>query len=205
MRAPKPAWPNRPIKLIVPFAPGGSNDIIARVLAEKLARRLGQPVVVDNKGGAGGTIGTDAVAKSPPDGYTLLFASTSIITNAATGKKLPYDPVKDLQPIGEVAAAPFVIVVSNELKVTTLREFIGLARAKPKTINYGSAGTGGMNHLTTELFASTAKIELVHVPYKGIAPAFTDLIGGNLQMLRAHCFLCHAVYSLGKDARPCCH
>ena len=176
-------WPNRPIKLIVPFAPGGSNDIIGRMLAEKLAARLGQPVVVENKGGAGGTIGTDAVAKAAPDGYTLLFASTSIITNAAAGKNLPYDPVKDLQPIGEVGAAPFVIVVSNDLKVTTLREFIALARAKPKSINYGSAGTGGMNHLTTELFASTAKIELVHVPYKGIAHALTDLIGGNLQMI----------------------
>ena len=177
------AWPNRPIKMIVPFAPGGSNDIVARVLAQKLATRLGQPVIVENKGGAGGTIGTDAVAKSPPDGYTLLLASTSIITNAASGKKLPYDPLKDLQPIGEVGAAPFVIVVSNDLKVTTLRDLIALARAKPKSINYGSAGPGGMNHLTTELFAAMAKIELVHVPYKGIAPAFTDLIGGNLQML----------------------
>lgn len=177
------AWPSRPIKLIVPFAAGGSNDIIARVLAQKLSSRLGQPVIVENKGGAGGVIGTDAVAKAPPDGYTLLLASTSLTTNAASGKKLPYDPLKDLQPIGEVAAGPFVIVVSNDLKVTTLRELIALARAKPKSIHYGSAGTGGMNHLTTELFASTAKIELVHVPYKGIAPAFTDLIGGNLQML----------------------
>jgi tripartite-type tricarboxylate transporter receptor subunit TctC len=176
-------WPNKPIRLIVPFAPGGSNDTIARVLAEKLGARLGQPIVVDNRGGGGGTIGTDLVAKSPPDGYTLLLVSTSITTNAAAGKQLPYDPVKDFQPIGEVAAAPFVIVVSNDLKVKTLGELIALAKAKPKSINYGSAGTGGMNHLTTELFASTAKIELTHVPYKGISLAFTDLIGGNLQML----------------------
>jgi tripartite-type tricarboxylate transporter receptor subunit TctC len=177
------AWPTRPIKLIVPFAPGGSNDILGRVLAEKLAKRLGQPVIVDNRSGAGGTIGTDLVAKASPDGYTLLFASTSLTTNAASGKKLPYDPLKDLQPIGEVGAAPFVIVVSNDLNVKTLGEFIALARAKPKTIHYGSAGMGGMNHLTTELFASTAKVELVHVPYKGISVAFTDLLGGNLQML----------------------
>ena len=176
------AWPSRPIKMIVPFAPGGSNDIIARVLAEKLSARLGQPVIVENKGGAGGTIGTDFVAKSPPDGHTVLFVSTSIATNAASGKQLPYDLLKDLQPIGEVAAGAFVVVVSNDLKVKTLREFIDLARAKPGSISYGSAGIGGINHLGTELLASEAKIQLVHVPYKGIGPAFTDIMGGNLQM-----------------------
>ncbi len=177
------AWPSAPIKLIVPFAPGGSNDVIARVLADKLGARLGQTVVIENKGGAGGTIGTDFVAKAPADGYTLLFASTSITTNAASGKKLPYDPVKDLDPIGLVAAGPFAIVVANESKTTTLREFIDAARAKPGTISYGTAGVGGLNHLGTELFASAAKIQLVHVPYKGIGPAFNDLLGGTLQML----------------------
>jgi tripartite-type tricarboxylate transporter receptor subunit TctC len=176
-------WPSKPIKIVVPFTPGGGNDNMARVLAAKLGARLGQSVIVDNKGGSGGTIGTDFVAKSPADGYTLLFASTSITTNAASGKKLPYDPVKDLQPIGLVATSPFAVVVSNELKATTLREFIDLARAKPKSINYGSAGIGGINHLGTELLASEAKVQLVHVPYKGIGPAFTDLMGGSLQML----------------------
>ena len=176
------AWPDRPIKLVVPFAPGGSNDIIARVLATKLGARLGQPVIVENKGGAGGTIGTDYVAKSPPDGNTILFVSTSITTNAASGKQLPYDLLKDLQPIGEVAAGAFVVVVSNDLKVTTLKEFLDLARAKPNTVSYGSAGIGGINQLGTELLASAAKVQLVHVPYKGIGPAFTDLMGGNIQM-----------------------
>jgi tripartite-type tricarboxylate transporter receptor subunit TctC len=176
------AWPDRPIKLVVPFAPGGSNDIIARVLANKLAARFGQPVIVENKGGAGGTIGTDYVAKSPPDGNTILFVSTSITTNAASGKLLPYDLLKDLQPIGQVAAGAFVVVVSNDLKVTTLKEFIDVARAKPNSISYGSAGIGGINQLGTELLASAAKIQLVHVPYKGIGPAFTDLMGGNIQM-----------------------
>ncbi len=177
------AWPNRPLKLVVPFAPGGSNDNIARVLASKLSSRLGQPVVVENKGGGGGTLGTDFVAKSAPDGNTLLLVSASITTNAASGKKLPYDPVRDLQPIGRVAASPFAIVVAPEVKANTLKEFIELARAKPRTINYGSAGIGGMNHLGTELFASAAKTEMVHVPYRGISLAFTDLMGGNLQML----------------------
>jgi tripartite-type tricarboxylate transporter receptor subunit TctC len=179
----QPQWPDKPIRLIVPFAPGGSNDNIARALAAKLGARLGQPIIVDNKGGAGGTIGTDYVAKAPADGSTFLFASTSITTNAAAGKKLPYDPIKDLAPVGEIAASPFAIVVNNDLKVNSLREFIDLAKAKPKSISYGSAGVGGMNHLGTELFASAAQIQLVHVPYKGIGPAFTDLMSGNLQML----------------------
>ena len=175
-------YPNHPIKLIVPFAPGGSNDIFGRVLATKLAARLGQPVVVENKGGGGGTIGTDTVAKSPPDGYTILFASTSITTNAASGKKLPYDVVKDLQPIGQVAAGAFAVVVTPELKVNSFADFVALAKAKPGTISYGTAGLGGINHLGTELLASAAKIKLVHVPYKGIGPAFTDLMSGNIQM-----------------------
>ena len=123
------------------------------------------------------------MAKAPPDGYTLLFASTSLTTNPASGKKLPYDPLKDLAPIGEVGAGPFVVVVSKDLGVTTLGEFVALARAKPKSINYGSAGVGGIDHLGTELLAAAAEVQLVHVPYRGIGPAFTDLVAGNLQML----------------------
>ncbi|WP_158213269.1 tripartite tricarboxylate transporter substrate binding protein [Pigmentiphaga sp. NML080357] len=176
-------WPDRPIKLIVPFAPGGSNDNLSRIIASKLGARLGQAVVVDNRGGAGGTIGTDMVAKAPPDGYTLLFASTSIITNSVIGKSLPYDVTKDLAPVGEIGAGPFVVVVANSVKAATLHELIDLARAAPKKIFYGSAGVGGINHLGTELLASAAGIQLVHVPYKGISLAFTDLMANNLQML----------------------
>lgn len=176
-------WPNRPIKLVVPFAPGGSNDILARLVANKLTARLGQAVVVENKGGGGGTIGTEFVTKAPADGYTLLFASSSIATNAASGKKLGYDPVKHLTPIGSIAATPFLVAVSNQLKVKSLGDFIAMARAQPSAINYGSAGLGGMNHLGTELFSSVAKVQMTHVPYRGIGLAFTDLMGGTLQMV----------------------
>ena len=139
------------------------------MLAEEAGARLGQPVVVDNKGGAGGTIGTDYAAVAA-DGYTVLFVSTSIATNAASGKQLPYDLLKDVQPIGEVAAGAFVVVVSNDLKVKTLREFIDLARAKPGSISYGSAaGIGGINHLGTELLASEAKISSCTCPTRGSA------------------------------------
>ena len=175
-------YPSRVIRLIVPFAPGASNDIIGRVMAQKLGELLGKTVIVENKSGAGGTLGADYVVKSTPDGYTLLFASISITTNAAMRKSLPYDPVKDLQPIGEVGAGPLAVVVANNVKANTLQEFIDLARAKPKSINYGSAGVGGINHLGTELFAQAAKIELTHIPYKGMGPAFNDLMAGTLQM-----------------------
>jgi len=176
-------WPQRPIRLVIPFAPGGSNDIIGRALAAQLTQRFGQSVVVENRGGGGGTIGTDTVAKSAPDGHTLLFASVSITTNAASKKNLPYDLVKDFQPIGLVASTPFAVVVSNKLEARTLKEFLELAKRSPRTITYGTAGIGAINHLGTELLAQAAGIELLHVPYKGIGPAFNDVMGGNLQMV----------------------
>ena len=175
-------WPSRPIRLVVPFAPPSSTDDIARMLATKLSVRLGQTVVVENKGGAGGTLGTDLVAKSPPDGYTMLFISTSIVTASASGKKLPNDPVKDLEPIGELAGAPFAVVVSNDLKATTLAEFIALARAQPNGISYSTGGVGSITHLGTELLAATARLQLVHVPYKSLTLAFPDILAGRIQM-----------------------
>ena len=176
-------WPERPITLIVPFAPGASTDSVARMLAFRLSPRLGQSVVVDNRGGAGGIIGIETVAKAQPDGYTLLFASNTVVTNAAEGKKLPYDPVKDLAPIGAAGSVPFMIVVPLTVKAATLADFIAQARAKPKSMSYGTGGVGTITHLATELFASTAKVELLHVPYKGVGAAVPDLLSGRLQVL----------------------
>lgn len=177
-------WPERPIRLIVPFAPGASTDNVARMLALRLSPRLGQSVVVDNRGGAGGIIGIETVAKAQPDGYTLLFASNTVVTNAAAeGKKLPYDPVKDLAPIGEAGSVPFMVVVPLTVKAATLADFIAQARAKPKSMSYGTGGVGTITHLATELFASSAKIELLHVPYKGVGAALPDLLAGRLQVL----------------------
>ena len=176
------AWPTKPIKIIIPSSPGGSNDNISRMAAERVGARLGQPIIVENKPGAGGIIGIDFVSKSPADGYTMVFFSTSLTTNTAAGKKLPYDLVRDFEPAGTVAAGHFVAVVANSLNVKTLREFIDLARAKPNTITYASSGVGGLNHVGTELIASVADIKLVHVPYKGMGPALTDLMGGQVMM-----------------------
>ena len=176
-------WPDRPIRMIVPFAAGASTDGVARLLASKLAVRLGQPVVVENRGGAGGSIGTDAVVKAAPDGYTLLFASSTIVTTAASGKKLPYDPVKDLTPIGETGSVPFLIVVPPAVSASSLSELISLARAKPGTFSYGTGGVATITHLGTEMFASAARVQLLHVPYKGVGEALPDLLSGRLQLL----------------------
>ena len=175
-------WPVRPIRMVVPSAPGGSNDVISRTFAQQLSARLGQSVVIDNKAGAGGTLGTDFVAKSPADGYTLLFTSTSLTTNAAAGKKLPYDPVKDFVPVAKIASGTFVVVVGKQVPVRNLAEFIDHAKKNPGRLNYGSAGVGGISHLGTELMMAAAHIKMTHVPYKGMAPAFTDLLGGGIQM-----------------------
>jgi tripartite-type tricarboxylate transporter receptor subunit TctC len=178
----QPAWPNKPIRFIVPYAAGGGTDVIARAIATKLSMRLGQPIIVDNRTGAGGTLGFEAAAKSPPDGYTLLFMTTAFATSAATSNKLPYDAAKDFVPIGQVGSTPLLVVVANDSPFKTLRELLDYARSKPNTVNYGSSGIGSMSHLGVELLAAEAKVQLVHVPYKGMAPAFTDLMGGNLQM-----------------------
>jgi tripartite-type tricarboxylate transporter receptor subunit TctC len=175
------AWPNHPVKLIVPYAPGGGSDLIARAIATKLAGRIGQPIIVENRSGAGGILGVADVAKAPPDGYTLLFTTTAFATNASTGIHLPYDSAKDFQPIGKIGGTPLLVVVPKDSRIKTLGELVDLARAKPNTVTYGSSGVGSMSHLGMELLASEAKVQFLHVPYKGMAPVFTDLVGGNVQ------------------------
>ena len=178
----QPAYPNKPIKLVVGFAPGGSTDIVARIVAQRLSERLGQPVIVENKAGAGGTIGADATAKSPPDGYTLTLGTTSTHAIAAGAySKLPYDPVADFTQISLVAVTPYLLVVNPQVKATTLADFIGLARGQPGKLNYASAGNGTATHLAMEMLKDAAGIDLLHVPYKGNAPADLAIVAGDVQ------------------------
>lgn len=177
------AYPTKPIRLIVPFAPGGPGDAIGRLIGKKLTESLGQPVVVDNRSGAATIIGTEIVAKSPPDGYTLLLISTTHAVNPSLYPKLPYDPLRDFDPITLVASTPFMLVVTPSVAAKTVPELVSIARSKPGQLNYGSSGNGSSIHLTTELLKSAAKIDLTHVPYKGAGPAFLDLIGGRISIL----------------------
>jgi len=177
-------YPSKPIRLIVPFPPGGPTDIVARPLAVLLGDRLKEQIIIENKGGAGGSIGADLVAKSAPDGYTLFVGTVG--TNAINGslyKQLPYDMTRDFTPIALVATAPVVIVVNSSDRIKTLAELISEARAKPDSIAYGTAGNGTPGHLTAALFESTAQIKLKHIPYKGSAPAVTDLIGNQIPLV----------------------
>jgi tripartite-type tricarboxylate transporter receptor subunit TctC len=175
-------YPSRPVRVIVPFAAGGPNDIIVRLVAQKLAASLGQPFLVENRAGAGGNIGTDYVAKSAPDGYTLLSVGPgSLIINPLMGK-VPYDTERDFAPIALMARAPNALVAHPSLAAHSVKELIALARARPGAINYGSGGNGSTPHLAAALFAAMAGVELTHVPYKGTAPATADLIGGQVQI-----------------------
>ena len=175
-------YPSRPVHVVVPFAAGGPNDLIARLVAQKLAESFGQPFPVENRPGAGGNIGTDYAAKSAPDGYTLLSAGPgSLIVNPLMGK-VPYDSQRDFAPIAILARAPNALVAHPALPVRSVAELIALARARPGAINYASGGEGSTPHLAAALFASMAGVELTHVPYKGTAPATTDLIGGQVQI-----------------------
>lgn len=176
-------YPAKPVRLVVPYPPGGSNDILSRITAQAMTPGLGQQVLVDNRGGAGGMIGADHVAKSAPDGYTLVNVQASFTANAALRAKMAYDPMGDFAYIGMMARGPLLAVVHPSLPVKNVKELIALARARPGQINYGSTGTGGHNHMATELFARMAAIRIVHVPYKGVAPALTDLMGGHTQMV----------------------
>ncbi len=177
------AWPNKPVRMVVPFAPGGSTDVIARMVGQKLSVLWGQPVVIENRAGAGGNVGADVVAKSPGDGYTLLFASGSITINPNLYKRMPFDTKKDLVPITNVAQGPMLVVVPEAASAKTLKELIAQAKAKPGALNFGSAGVGSQVHMASENFADAAGIDITHVPYKGEAPAYTDLIGAQTQMM----------------------
>ena len=177
------AWPTKPVRIVVPFAAGGATDVVARLLAQKLTEAWGQSVIVENRAGAGGNIGADAVAKSPGDGYTLLMTSGSIVTaNPHMYKAMPFDAARDLVAITNVASGPQVIAVSTNVPAKDLKELIALAKAQPKSINFGSAGIGTQTHLAAENFAYSAGVDLTHVPYKGESAAITDLIGGQIQL-----------------------
>lgn len=176
------AWPNRPVRMVVPFAPGGSNDIIARKLAENLSKALKQTVVVENRGGAGGVVGSNVVATSAPDGYTFLFVSGSLATSAAV-QKTPYDPVKAFDAVSLVASAPFVVLTRKDFPAKNMNELLDYAKKNPGKINYGSAGLGDSSQMATELLAMTAGVKMQTVGYKGIAPAQLDLVAGRLDMI----------------------
>jgi tripartite-type tricarboxylate transporter receptor subunit TctC len=177
------AWPDKPIRLVVSFAPGGVHDTLSRVLQPKLTEALGQPIVIENRAGAGGNIAAEAVAKSAPDGYTFLVASEAIATNEYLYRKMAYDPYKDLAPVAKLADYPMALIVHPSLWVDNVRDLIALAQAKPGTISYGSAGVGASGHLAGELFKSATGIDMLHVPYKGGAPALADLIAGRIQVM----------------------
>ena len=175
------SWPAKPVRFIVPFPPGGSTDVLGRILAVKLGESLGQQVIVDNRGGAGGIIGTDIVVKSPPDGYTLLMtASAPIAINITLMKNVPYDPRKDLVPVSRIGSTPLVLVVHPSVPARSVKELIALLRARPNDFTYASAGSGTPQHLSAELFKTLANVKMNHVPYKGSGPAMIDVISGQI-------------------------
>ena len=177
-------YPAKPIRLIVPFAPGGGTDLVGRLIAQRLTEALGQTVVVDNRAGAGGVIGADLVAKAPPDGYTLLMGTPGPLTiNPHLMKSMPYDTLRDFTPITLATISPFILVVHPALPVRSAKELIALAKAKPGALNYGSAGNGSVGHLAGEQLAALAGIKIVHIPYKGSSLALTDLLAGQLQLM----------------------
>jgi tripartite-type tricarboxylate transporter receptor subunit TctC len=177
------SYPTRPIRLIVPFPPGGSNDIMARMAATQLGERLGQSVVIENKGGAGGVLGTDIAAKSPPDGYTLLLISVAYAFGPALYKSLPYDPETAFAPVTILGRGPSALTVHPSLPVNSVQDLIALAKAKPGALNYASAGVGSFQHLSCALFMIQAGVDVVHIPYKGGGPAMADVIAGQAQIV----------------------
>ncbi len=192
-------YPNRPISLIVPFPPGGSTTIVARIIGEKMSETLGQTVVIDNRGGAGGTVGTRAAAKSAPDGYTILLSYTATMAIGPTmHASAGYDPRKDFAPIGRIGSAPMVIVVHPDVKANSVAEMIKVMRNDPNPFQYGSAGVGTVGHLAGELFAYTAKLKMAHIPYKGSGPMMTDLLGGHIKIAFTNVPVVHGSVASGK-------
>jgi tripartite-type tricarboxylate transporter receptor subunit TctC len=179
------AYPLKTIRLVVPFPPGAGTDTIARLIAHKLGESMAATIIVENRVGAGGAIGAVEVARADPDGYTLLFVASPFTTVAASSKSAGYDPVKQFLPVAPIAAGPLAFVVNPDVPAKTMREFIALARAQPGKLNYGSAGPGSVNHLALELLNARAGTDIVHVPYKGIAPATQDLLSGQIQAMTA--------------------
>lgn len=178
------SFPSKPIRVVMGFPAGGPLDQHARLLSDKLQAVLGQPIIVDYKPGAGGSVGAQDVMRSPADGYTLMLANTGVMAiNPALYSRLPYNTLKDFTPVARTAMQPLALLVNNKVPAKTLPEFIAYAKAHPGTINFGSAGNGGISHLVPEMFKSAAGVDLVHIPYKGSAPAFTDLIGGQVQFM----------------------
>jgi tripartite-type tricarboxylate transporter receptor subunit TctC len=175
-------FPDHPIKLIVPFPPGGPNDVIARVIGQRMSELIKQPVIIDNRGGAGGVLGTEAVAKAKPDGYTIVVTSAGALVISPSMEKVAYDTLKDLQPITLVATVPEMLVVATSVPATNMKELVDLAKAQPGKLNFASSGPGSLPHLAGELLKLTAKIDIVHVPYRGAAPAVNDLLSQQVQM-----------------------
>jgi len=175
-------YPNRPVRMIVPFPPGGNTDIIARIVVPRMNEALGQQIIIDNRGGAGSTIGTELAARAPADGYTIIMVSAAHTINPAMVKKLPYDSVKDFTPISIIADVPTVFVCHPSLPVKSLSEFLALARKRPGEMTYSTAGRGTVGHLAAELLMSMSKVNIVHVPYKGTGPATVDLMAGHIQL-----------------------
>jgi tripartite-type tricarboxylate transporter receptor subunit TctC len=175
-------FPNKPIRLIVPFPAGGPNDLIARVVGQRMSELIKQPVLIDNRGGQAGVLGTDAVAKANPDGYTIGIVSASALAISPTMEKVPYDVARDFAPLTLVATVPEMLVVTSNVPAKNMAELVALAKAQPGKLNYASAGVGGLPHLAGELFKLTAKLDIVHVPYRGAAPAINDLLGQQVQM-----------------------
>jgi len=176
-------YPSKPVRIVVPYAPGGGVDIVARAIGQELTKRLNQQIVIENRTGAGGNIGSDAVAKAAPDGYTLLMASPANTINSSLYAKMPYDPARDLAPIALIATVPTVLLANRSLPVKDVKQLVALAKARPGALTYGSGGSGTTEHLAGEMFKSAAGIDMLHVPYKGGAAVLTDLVGGQIALM----------------------